>query len=128
MRVDAIVPGGHFNYSLVVRLGGSGSDSNAIAMNANVSQLQVCRSSRSEDKIDYLALAAPPLSWGGPPVKIQGLGFLRGKIGGSWRMYRRRAPVPKEPERAIISKTRQLQCIDIEYIRCNWFSKSCKTK
>ncbi len=55
MRVDAIVPRGHLNYSLVVRLGRSGSDSNAIAMNA--SQLQVCRcSSRSEDKIDYLPL------------------------------------------------------------------------
>ena len=26
MRVDAIVPGGHLNYSLVVRLGGSGSE------------------------------------------------------------------------------------------------------
>ncbi len=51
MRIDAIVPGGHLNYSLVVRLGGSGS------MNANVSQLQVCRClSRSEDEIDYLPL------------------------------------------------------------------------
>ena len=57
MRVDAIVPGGHLNYSLVVRLGGSRPDSKAIAMNANVSQLQVCRcSSRSEDRIDYLPL------------------------------------------------------------------------
>ena len=56
MRVDTIMPGGHLNYSLVLRLGGSKSDSNAIAMNANVSQLQVCRLSRSEDKIDYLPL------------------------------------------------------------------------
>ena len=65
MRVDAIVPGGHLNYSLVVRLGGSGSGSgsNAIAMNA--SQLQVCRcSSRSEDKIDYLPLLPHLWSWG----------------------------------------------------------------
>ena len=65
MRVDAIVPGGHLDYSLVVRLGGSGSgsDSDAIAVNANVNQLQVCRcSSRSEDKIDYLPLLPHLLS------------------------------------------------------------------
>ena len=65
MRVDAIVPGGHLNYSLVVRLGGSGSENKAIAVNANVNQLQVCRcSSRSEDRIvDYLPLLPHLCSW-----------------------------------------------------------------
>ena len=63
MRVDAIVPGGHFDYSLVVRLGGSGSDSDAIAVNANVNQLQVLSLSIQVGRQNRLpALAAPPLS------------------------------------------------------------------
>ncbi len=59
-------------------------------------------------------------------MKIQGLGSPRDKSGVSWRMYRRLANVPQEPERATISKTRQIQCIENEYDRCNWFSKSCE--
>ena len=93
MRVDAIVPGGHLSYSLVVRLGGSGSKSDAIAMNANVNQLQVCRcSSRSEDRIDYLPLLPHLCLRGGPPGKIKGHGSLRDKFGVSWRIYRRLGP------------------------------------
>ena len=72
MRVDAIVPGGHLDYSLVVRLGGSGSESDAIAVNANVNQLQVCRCVQvgRQNRLLLPALAAPPLSWGSPLVKI----------------------------------------------------------
>ena len=60
MRVDAIVPGGHLDYSLVVRLGGSGSESDAIAVNANVNQLQVCRCVQVGRQIDYYYLPLLP--------------------------------------------------------------------
>ena len=132
MRVDAIVPGGHLNYSPSSQAGGgSRLESDAIAMNANINQLQVCRLivqvGRQNSRLP--SLAAPPLFL----EKV-----LRGRLrdtdpsatslaASSWRICRRLGPRtqrPKEPERAIISKTRQIQCIENEYIRCNWFSKN----
>ena len=113
----------------MVRLGGSGSgsDSDAIAVNANVNQLQVCRcSTRSEDKIDYLTCPCCPTFVLGESSSEDFRDSDPSAASAGKSMYLRLAPDPKEkePERAIISKPGRFNAFEIEYIRCNWFSKS----